>query len=221
MKYPKLENYRKLYARYLSDNGRHVSQLLDLAADNFNGGRILDLCGGGGEIALAARDRGAGYVLIIDNCKKMVDYDILKSKVIEYGAYHVAEWLHDEWYTWEPFDYVFCRQAVNYWLDEDAAEDLSKIMLTGGVFVFNTFNKKPSPNPKVKQYVFEGVEFVEVSWLGADDMVHHVQCREGMRPHMTSFKWISPEQYMEWLSPWFEVATVIDGNTTLYRCKKK
>lgn len=221
MRYPDRETYGKLYARYTAENGRSVNELLDLAGDDFTGMRVLDLCGGGGEMAKAAFARNAEYVLLQDGTEEMFGE---RDENIDYTVREVGFFLEDPWYKEDGhrFDVVLCRQAVNYWLDEEMAEELASIMEPGGTFVFNTFNKKPSLRPKVKKYKFHGIEYVEMSWLDCfDNMVHHVQCREGMAPHTTSFKWISPFQFQEWLQPYFEVERKTDGAATLYCCKKK
>lgn len=224
MDYPDKETYRKLYARYLSENGRNVNEMLGLAGSDFAGMRVLDLCGGAGEMARGACCRNAQYVLLVDGSKEMIGE---RDSDIHYSVEEVGFFLKDPWYkeSGKRFDVVLCRQAVNYWMDKDMAKELSSIMNDGGVFVFNTFNSRPQMmRPLVKEYEFDGARFAEVSIFGGycdEAVVHHVQCRQGMAPHVTMFKWISPEMFDSWLSPWFEVESFVLGKTTLYRCLKK
>ena len=97
---------------------------------------------------------------------------------------------------------------------------VADVMAPGGVFAFNTFNRKPSEKPRVLQYELEGHSFVEVSWL-VGDIVHHLQAREGMVPHQTSFRWFSPESLREMLKPYFVVIEIRHEKTSLYRCEKR
>ena len=94
-------------------------------------------------------------------------------------------------------------------------------MKVGGVFVFNTFNTRPSGTPKVKQYHYQDISFTEISYVNPDDKVYHVQIRQGYPPHIAEFKWISPEKFDEILSPYFKIERIIRNRTDYYRCVKK
>lgn len=221
MNYPDIETYRKLYARYLSWHGRSVDQLLDLAGKDFTGMRVLDLCGGGGEMAEGARKRNAEYVLLVDGCEGMIGE---RDPGIDYAIQDVEDFLTEPFWKQEKqrFDVVLCRQAVNYWMTEEMAEELGSIIHPGGVFVFNTFNSRPSMIPKVKEYKFEMRQYMEASWLDKDgETVHHVQCCEGEPPHVTSFKWIPMMRLEDWLGAHFKVSREQDVTTHLFRCVRK
>ena len=222
MHYPDRETYRKLYARYLSENGRPVSELLNLANENMMGCRVLDLCGGAGELSLAARIRHADAVVMVDECPHMADNAALARAGIQVHQSEVQHWLFtpkpERWW----FHLVFCRQAVNYWLNATSAKHLASNMHPGAKFIFNTFNRRPSTKPTVKQYEFGGARFMETSWLLEKTCeVRHIQCREGCEPHMTKFYWIPPNRFREWLGPYFEVHEHRDGATSIYTCTKK
>jgi ubiquinone/menaquinone biosynthesis C-methylase UbiE len=245
MNYPDYETYRKLYAKYFVH--RQARELVDLAGSLTNK-TVVDLCGGAGEIALLAKKKGAKTVLLIDGEEAMVDMKALYDFGIWFQRHDLRNWhikyilrcVNEYEPDWEReecgcfqcetefdgADFVFCRQAVNYWLwDEKAAKDVARIMRSGGKFIFNTFNTKPSTEPKVKQYDMGNLngdwsKYVEVHWL-VDDMVHHVQICEGMEPHYTSFKWIPPERFREILEPHFDLDIKTDQYTDIYICQKR
>lgn len=215
-KYPDHDTYQKLYRRFYE--GRSTQDLLELAYP-IRGMTVLDLCGGDGRLALKAKQYGAKSVLLVDQEQAMVGWVNDKIKVT---ISSVEEFLR-RWQLGDRdiyFDRVFCQQAVNYWLDEDCAAIISKLLNKGGAFVFNTFHNKPSEKPTVKGYEIEGLHYVEVSWL-VDDVVHHVQIREGLPSHATSFYWLSPDYLAFILKPYFEIEVKKEGATSLYRCLKK
>lgn len=235
MNYPNKELYQSLYARFVSGvAGRPVEDMLSLAGD-LRGKRVLDLCGGAGELAIAAKQAGASESLLVDQSESMFDKAELNRKGVEGCVFEVEHWLRIPKIS-IPFDVVFCRQAVNYWLNAATVESLAcrhnDNMGTGSKFIFNTFNMAPSETPTVRRYKLlngvmfpvddepcDGPVFVEVSWL-VDDMVHHVQCREGYAPHVTQFRWISPDEFREILSPWFDVDVQTHGRTDMYVCTR-
>ena len=129
----------------------------------------------------------------------------------------------------DPIDVAVCQQAINYWLTESMAWKLSLVMAEGGVFVFNTFNQKPSEIPKTREYTclnpFEMNErhYTEVSWYVKEDWfdIHHVQVCQGLEPHFTKFKWMSEEYIRNCLEKFFDVELIKDNKTSIYRCVKK
>ena len=218
--YPSGEIYEKLYAAYI--DGRDPVQLVDLAGD-VKDKAVWDLCCGTGRISEICVERGA-EVCSVDASYGMVQPLMEKLKA---GAFNgnlairmeeIKTFLSDT----IPFeaDVVISRQGVNYWLDEECAELMAKRMPEGAVFVFNTFHSKPMRKPKTKEYTFNDRWFVEVSWL-VGDIVHHIQVRDGMEPHETSFKYISPKEYERILAPWFAIGVERKGNTSLYRCVRR
>lgn len=218
MDYPDRETYRKLYARYLTR--RPAAVLLDLAGD-LSGKRVVDLCGGAGELSVGAAERGAADVTWVDQCAQMCDTAAVLAAGVSVHHMDVGLWLFIPKRKESRADVIFCRQAVNYWLDGDGALSVAENLRPGGLFIFNTFNRKPAAKPTVKEYELEGRKYVEVSWLGPDNVVRHVQNCEGLEPHATRFDWISPKKFREWLGPFFEVEERRHGGTSLYRCQKK
>jgi len=190
-------------------------------AGDLTGKRVLDLCGGAGEIALECVDRGASFVSLVDKSADMTDLAEMRKSGVEVFLFDVGHYL---FVSNMPKDVVFCRQAVNYWFGKKTVGDLYKSMNSGGVFIFNTFNQQPSPEPKVKKYELadeKGIvwSFVEVSWKVGFE-VHHVQIREEIEPHHTTFQWIPPEYFKGILSYHFDVEVKTDGGTDIYICRK-
>jgi SAM-dependent methyltransferase len=214
--YPDHERYRELYQRYY--DGRDVGELLDLL-EPLEGARVLELCGGDGRLSLAALDRGAAHVRLVDAEAAMVPEEARNHPNLRVWITSAdGALLTSEAGT---YDRIVCRQAVNYWLDRKIAQRLYHVLKPGGVFAFNTFNQKPPEVPRVLEYELDGHAFVEVSWL-VDGTVHHLQVRRGLEPHYTSFTWLSPEALAEILAPpYFEVSCEVRGKTSLYRCVKK
>src|SRR3989344_2166728 len=211
-RYPDNETYKNLYARFY--NGRTAQELLKLAYP-IRGTTVLDLCGGEGRLGLKAVQGGARFVWLVDKEKSMVNVPILPRMDVIISR--VEEFL-GQWQCGDQdmhYDRVLCQQAVNYWLDASYAAIVAKLLNPGGIFVFNTFYKKPSEEPTVKKYGLGDKKFVEVSWL-VRDTVHHVQIREGLPSHATSFQWLSPARLIEILTPHFEVDIKVEGNSSLY-----
>lgn len=213
MPYPEHTTYHRLYERFFQTERNE--QLL-APAGNLEGKNVADLCGGGGRLSRAAMARGA-LVTLVDESPAMTlaapaNLTLVHRDIVTWLQAFAAE---------EEFDAMFCQQAVNYWLCPEVVDDLADRLKPGGVFVFNTFNRKPSEVPKVLQYQVEGVSFVEVSWLTPKDMVEHVQVREGAPPHTTRFKWISPAEYRTWLGNRFELTEEVLGGSSVWTCTKK
>lgn len=218
--YPAFETYNQLYAKYM--NNRPVGYLLGLAGD-IKGKSVLDLCGGGGGLSIAAINRGASKVCMIERCEDMLSKFIHESpiKLILDNVQTGLAKMGREKIT---FDLVFCRQAVNYWLNEKQAIAVAQVVKPGGMFIFNTLNSKPSENITTSSYEYDGHKFTEISWLVEEpkyDVVHHVQVRKGLPPHVTRFRWIPPQEFDEILSPHFKVECTTEGKTDIYRCVKE
>ena len=223
MNYAKLRDYEALYARYMD---KPVTELIDLAG-NVEGKVVWDLCCGGGALSAECLGRGASKVISVDGCADMTSRLKATDEIVKASEQGLFRLEIADVRSYIPVsiapspDFVFCRQAVNYWLDKDSAKELALRMAPGSVFVFNTFNKKPSEKPLVKEYVHKDIEYVEVSWLVLPDMVHHVQIRKGMAPHTTSFRWIAPGDYWAMLGPWYDIDVKNTDATSLYRCVRK
>jgi len=215
--YPDYKTYKKLYLRYY--DGRDVAELLRLL-EPLRGTRLLDLCAGEGQLTLKALEEGAREVVVVDAEPAMISPVLRQHQQVRVATMSVHDALNAMHARGESFERIACRQAVNYWLNEETARLSANILTPGGIFAFNTFNQKPSEKPRVLQYELEDHVFVEVSWL-VGDTVHHLQVREGMMPHHTSFNWFPPELLREILEPYFVATEERHDKTSLYRCEKK
>ena len=72
----------------------------------------------------------------------------------------------------------------------------------------------------VKSYTIDSLDYLEISYL-VDGKVYHIQVCEGLEPHFTIFYWISKEEYIQLLSPYFNVKIVDNEKSSLYICKRK
>ncbi len=215
-RFPNCVTYRELYARYY--DGRDFEELLKLLKP-IKGTNFLDLCGGDGELTLKALKKGARKATLVDAEPTMVPSPLFGNRKIQVLVSNVMSALFNLQGLSDLFDRAVCRQAVNYWLDVNSAKMLASVLKSQAVFVFNTFNQKPPEKPRVLEYEMGGHSFAEVSWL-IGDRVHHLQVREGLRPHHTEFKWLSPKEIRKLLEPYFDVEEIQDGKTSLYRCVK-
>jgi 16S rRNA G966 N2-methylase RsmD len=220
-RYPSHEDYATLYAKYLQ--GDRTKEML--SAVDIRGKKVMDLCGGGGRLSREAVAMGACQVLYVDQSipmgKSIDDPRILKLFV---PVQQVLESRATERDQHEKIA-VFCQQAINYWLTQDTAATLAKALASGSTFVFNTFNAKPVPFPVPKTYVLNHKQYMELSWLTEEEdgtqWVEHIQIMGGSPCHRTRFRWISPEQFEQWLSPGFDLDIRQDGATSLYVCTRK
>ncbi len=215
--YPDHETYKALYKRFY--DGREPGELIELAGSLENK-IVLDLCAGDGRLSLEAAKRGAKKIIMVEKEQNMMSVAAWSCAKTETFYCSVQTWLTMFANDAASFDHVFCQQGVNYWLNEINAKSVACVLKKDGLFVFNTFNKKPPEKPLVKEYELDGKKFAEASWL-VSNTVHHVQIREGMPPHITSFQWLSPEYLEKILSLHFSIKVINDGASALYRCSRK
>lgn len=210
----KYERYVKLYKRFLC---RSPDELISLAGD-LVGKTVLDLCTGGGRLALAA-SKTAALVIAVDQDQEMMNG--MNSTDVPSNLRGICRSVEEVLDSIAPVDVVFCQQGVNYWFSNETVKNLKDIIVPGGLFIFNTFHKKPSSALRCwKSLYLEGVTYLECSWL-VGDMVYHVQVTEGMEPDFNFFRWIPPEEFKAVLGPYFDVDEERDGATSLYRCVRK
>jgi len=202
--------YRLLYSRYFE---RKPEELLALVGP-LTGKKVLDICGGNGRASIAALAMGASECTLIDSCLEMIPDDLdPRIRVENVEVCHAFRYMLD-------YDVAVCQQAINYWFDEDTIRLLYEAMVPGGVFVFNTFNQRPSTKPMVKEYEYKDLNYVEISWR-MGEVVQHVQICQGMEPHTTSFQWIPSITFKMTMKPWFEVTEIKIGKTTIYKCVRR
>jgi len=219
MKYPKHNIYEELYAKYLDPESLKI--LMDLAGEDMEGKLVLDLCCGTGICTREALKRKALHITMVDEERDMIPDEFKYKPKIEIHDSSIRIALTRLGNDHQFFDIVTCRQGINYWFNAMSISLLAGVMRQGGVFVFNTFNTRPSETPKIKQYHHKDVSFTEISYVDPTNMVHHVQIREGMAPHVARFQWISPESFDLFLGKYFEIEKVTRNRTDYYKCVKK
>lgn len=207
--YPIGKDYEVMYRKYFR---RSPLELINLVKIN-KGDKIVDLCGGTGRLTkeLLKMDCETTYV---DASTCMILPELLdRVERIHMGAEIFFEWCENK------YNGVFCQQGVNYWLTEETAKLLAKIIVFGGFFVFNTFWRRPNDIPTMSSYEINDKRYVEVAYH-INGMVHHVQCCEGYPPHITQFAYISPEEIKEWLGKYFKLTEHKKGNTVIWHAER-
>ena len=218
--YPDYKTYRKLYQRFY-DGGLSTAEFIE-TADPIINKNVVDICGGDGRIAVRAKLMNANFIALVEQETNMIPPETLLFDDLEVAVFN--EPVHKAFDYFREnnikFDIAFCQQAINYWLNETLARSLAQILTPGGIFVFNTFNKKPSQKMTIKEYKLNDDVCLEINWM-IGEMVHHVQIREGVPCHTTIFQWISPERFVNILEPYFTVEKKDEYNSALYRCVRK
>jgi SAM-dependent methyltransferase len=227
VKYPDIKTYERLYQKYLL--GDRSEEMLDLAGD-LSGKVFLDICCGGGRLTKEALLRKAKKSIMVDSEIEMIPKEYIASGLTETLIMTVEDSIrHLLTMSTKKVDVAMCQQGINYWLTEAKAWKLAMLLSEGGIFIFNTFNRKPSDIPKIKEYTLhtpgkvEEDHFVEISWFVKNDWfdIHHVQICNGEPPHFTKFKWMSESYFRECLEKWFDIELITDNKTSIYRCVKK
>jgi SAM-dependent methyltransferase len=214
MKYPDYKTYEKLYQRYI--NKQNLYDMMDLAG-SYKDKNFLDICCGNGAATTEAIKRKAKSCCVIDQEYKMIPKIFTKSNDVY--ILPVKEALGE--INRKKYNIAFCRQGINYWLDKISIQLLHNIMDKNGIFIFNTFNTCPTKEPMIKEYEIDAVKFVEISYLEGDDIVHHVQVREGYPPHITRFRWFSKEYIKNCLDKYFNYGIITKNKTDIYKCVRK
>jgi hypothetical protein len=227
--YPDNFTYETQYAKYLQTP---ADTLLKLAG--FRAGEcFLDLCAGNCRQSLAALSMGAAAVWAVDSQPKMIPQSVLGTPKLNIKIATVETYLKrhiDGGMTPNGaalFHVIACQQAVNNWLTPETAPLIADHLYSRspdlpGRFVFNTFNTKPPEKPLAREYWLPNPhrKFVEVVHI-VGSTIHHVQCAEGCPPHHVTFRWISREEYHDWLSPTFDITVTTKDKSDYYLCRKK
>ena len=211
MKYPKYTDYEKMYKRYFDKGIDYLIEKADLKDCD----KVLDICGGNGRLTKELIKK-CNHVSYLDKELDMIPDELEQLGIKVYNEDIESFVNHSK----EKYTKVFCEQAINYWLLNINIENFSNIFEKNGLFIFNTFSNKPTFKPMIKNYVLVGINYLEISYL-INNKVEHIQIREGFKPHFTEFDWISKEQYMELLSPYFNVELIDNGKSSLYKCERK
>lgn len=222
MKYPRYDIYEIMYKKYFKRSPEELIEYAELK----QGACVADLCAGNGRLTFLLKEKGMG-VLYVDREKDMTPVEELNKRSITYLNKDIEDFVkypapvnYDGDSYAVGFDAIFCQQAITYWFNTTDLSELAKMLKRGGKLVFNTFNKKPSTVPMQKEYSIDGLDYIEISYL-VYNKVYHVQCCEGYEPHFTVFDWISREEFLEKLKPYFDVREIINNNTSIYVCTKK
>ena len=210
--------YEKLYENYYQ---RDPKVLPEACPVGMKGLFVADICCGSAPVAKAALEMGAVKALAVDAQYEMLPKEPKVGLTCIHA--HVADFLSSRSEDPEKIDVIFCRQAVNYWMlsVQDAGRLLSEALVENGYVIFNTFLDKPSEEPTVRVTGVGDDRMIETMWLAPDGALHHSQFRSGHKPHATKFDWISQENFMKILEPYFEVSVKRKGSGAIFVCRKK
>ena len=211
MKYPKYNIYENLYKRYFLKGVDYFIKEANLTSKD----KILDICGGNGRLTKELM-KFSNNVSYLDKEKDMIPHDLKQLGITVYND-SIENFVDT---NNEKYNKVFCEQAINYWLLSVNIKKFSDLFEKDGLFIFNTFSNKPSNKPMIKEYVLDNINYLEISYL-IDNKIYHIQICEGYEPHFTIFDWISKEQYINLLSPYFNIEIKDDGKSSLYVCKRR
>jgi hypothetical protein len=215
--FPTAEEYERLYKRFLVRSPMELLCKVPLKPGDI----VLDLCCGPMmRLAKAAAAGGAARVDAVDlSPHAFCDQVNIKGN----GNCSIFDFILDS--PRDVYDIVACQQGINYWFDTPESHMLSKVIVKGGAFVFNTFNRLPPSEIHTRTYELNGLHYTEVTDVvtGNDSRpeIHHVQFVDGLPPHWNKFKFIKPEEFREWLALYFDkVEENILGNTTIWVARK-
>lgn len=211
MKYPKYTEYEKMYKRYFKKGVDYLLKYANLKKED----QVLDLCGGNGRLSIKLKEI-VNNVSYVEQEPDMIPKE-LKDLGIKIYNTSVQKFVKN---TVNKYDKIFCEQAINYWLLDTDIKKLRNILNKDGLFIFNTFSKRPSEQPMIKEYTMDNTNYLEISYL-VSNIVEHIQIREDYPPHFTEFAWISEEEFTRLLSPYFNITIYNDGKSALYVCQKK
>lgn len=236
MEYPNKELYEILYAKWLARE-RDLTDYADLR----EGMKCLDLCCGGMRLTKKIASKTLDTVLALDESTEMMpsvkeiylfekQFNNKSVKIVPERS-TVANYFSRITCEKNRYSYIFCQQAINYWIKDFFSRDYNfyyykrKIdnfyssLKDQGFFIFNTFNTQPEEYSK-KIYSFNGKKYEEINCLH-NNKVYHVQICEGYPPYETVFDWITPNQYYNFLFPYFKIEKITENKSDIYICQKK
>lgn len=215
--YPTPEDYRQIYAQYY--NGRSVSELCKHLG-TVKKMHCLDLCSGDGVATEYFIQQKAEVVWSVDEAVHMTDATQERSTSARVVCDTVENALRIAQSEKQTFNRVVCRQGINYWFDQTTIALLADRMESSGIFVFNTFNQKPSNEPRVRTYTYDDLVYGEIAY-SVGNIIHTVVASEGFEPHQSEILWLSREYLHRALSKYFHINEVVDGSSSIYICRKK
>lgn len=215
--YPVSDEYYQLYARFQNSPIDRLFEGVDLT-----GKTVLDLCAGNGRLSLWALKNGAIHCDLVDRSWEMLPDIKTIPNAIETFNMDVRQFA-EQFNFKRQYDIMACQQAINYWLDHQTqrrpilGELVKNLNPTGGVFVFNTFDTDPGTVPVVRQYKIDDESFIEVTYR-INDQIYHFQGKEGVKPHLTRFKWYPYDKIMKLVRPHFNwIRTNSYGKTRIWQ----
>ncbi len=210
-KYPYYKDYEHLYKRFFKRDSKELVDLVDINKDD----KVIDICGGNGRLTNVLLEKTSN-VTYLDQEKDMINKNTIQGATIINQP--LQEFVKK---TKEKYDFGFCQQAINYWLNTIDVKTFANIFKPGGKFIFNTFNKKPNKKNFVKEYTIDNINYTEISYMKNKNTIQHIQICEDSMPHFTQFDYISPNRYKKLLGKYFEIEIINKNNTSIYICTRR
>jgi ubiquinone/menaquinone biosynthesis C-methylase UbiE len=215
-------DYELLYKRFLARDSYELLEMANLQRY----GTLLDLCTGPtARASICAINRiGAGLVVAVDESPRMLGpFPVANIRDGGYFNPHratVHQYLKHAVIETQRFDAVVCQQGINYWFNQDDLLRLSYIINPEGVFVFNTFNKRPVEEaPIIKKYEIDNNKYIEHSIMFGKT-IFHTQIIENVIQHSTHFEWIEPNEFKTVLKRCFKYVDIQTCKSTdIYICR--
>lgn len=207
MMYPSKGVYEFLYAKYIEKEFK-----FEFLNYDYKNKDVLDLCGGAGYVSMYMDKIGAS-VDYFDVSKIMISNEVKYNSKINkiYGSISSTP-------LEKKYDYIFTKQAINYWLKEIDITKIVDNLKPNGKFIFNTFDLKDKTYIE-KEYEINKLNYKEISEVHNGKVFHFQYCNN--IEHRTIFDVITKKEFLEILSPYFNIEIIENNNSFYYICEKK
>jgi len=167
--------YNDLYAKWLKDPTEFINFAKLKPSD-----KILDLCGGTGQLSLKLLELGFANVTLLDlnpriNNVRTIQCDINKVSLEILGKY----------------DVIFCRQAISY-LKLSTINKILSLLNKQGKFIFNNYKK---PKNKFLIYNFNDKKFLEIA-ISLFNKTFHIQYSKNLGIDFSFFSFHSTNKIL-------------------------
>ncbi|MCK9556142.1 class I SAM-dependent methyltransferase [Candidatus Pacearchaeota archaeon] len=209
------EQYVILYAKYL-DN-KNFESILGDTIKRKKDIVCLDLCGGTGDLSEFLLNKlQTKKVWYVDENSNMIRSSLIPHRLIKitYASVRNFIFLLNNW----EYDVVVCKQAINYWFNEEIIKQLHKSIKKHGILMFNTFTNIPETYSS-KKYTYNNRNYFELNTVSKNNIIMHTQHCEDLID-TNSFPYISEKEFKDVLEKYFNIDLIKIKNSAYYICKK-
>lgn len=217
------ERYSHLYAKYLASST--FQNIMDKQIEKLSERNMhFDICCGTGDLISHTWEMFSNH-LVMDQ-KLYIDPEVLEKNCeslqmdlfempINPGMKQISKQ-----YPLKA-DLITCKQAINYWAMYDSLFPyIAEMLAPGGIFMLNTFAKCPEQGVTHREYIFNGVHYLEVAFT-VDDTIHHWQ-HTACDDDITTFFFFEEAYFREVLTKagFKHIKKIQDDNSVYYICSK-